>query len=121
MRSGGCGTHETMKIIKLVGLPSTCSVVWSHLYENSDHHINDEDIVWINLNNGIMIDAGQYGKDPSFFKVEVVPENDEWESLETSICKTTSEVASEITRLANKFSDKWYANILKSIGQHVNT
>ncbi len=105
-----------MEEIELVGLPKDCVVYWSHLYVDTSQHICDEDITYIKLSNGITIDAGQYG-DPSFFKVVVVPVNDNgWIEIESVICRTTQEVAFAIVKLANKYMDEWYVNIANSFG-----
>jgi hypothetical protein len=102
-----------MKTIELVGLPEDCFVYWSELYENTEDHICDEDITYIKLSNGIIIDAGQYG-DLSFFKVEVVSDVEGWDVFESVVCRTTQEVAIEIVRLANKYMDEWYSNVFIS-------
>lgn len=101
-----------MAKIELGILPENTIVHWNNMDTEAElRTYNDEDMVWISLPNGISIDAGQYGH-PSFFKVSVVgPSEIEWYPFEESICKTVQEVSNEITRLANKYTDKWFADL----------
>lgn len=103
------------KMIELVGLPPTATIYSVNICENSEDHIHDQDMAWIQLANGIHIDAGQYGT-PPFFRVVVVPPDCEWEPVEESLCRTTQEVAAEFVRLANKYDDEWYATLAKRLG-----
>lgn len=98
-------------------LPSGSKIIWCRIYKDIKEHIYDEDMVYIKLKNDIVIDAGQYGPfENSFFCVSVISPNDEkaWKPIESSYCKTTQEVAEEIVRLSNKYSDNWYAELAKN-------
>lgn len=90
--------------LRKVNLPKTATVKWCHLYEDDEDHICDEDIAYIELNSGIFIDAGQYGR-LSFFRVEAVTGEDGWEVIEQVECKTTKEVAEQIELFSFKYSD----------------
>lgn len=111
-------------MIELIGLPP-CEIKWSNIPENADGW-TDQDMVWIILPNGISIDAGEHGYHNGyedheivrflFFRVDVVPkleDDEDWYSFESSFCRTTQELAQEVVRLANKYSDPWYANLTK--------
>jgi len=52
-------------------LPAGSVVWWCHLNEDSEHHMHDEDMVYISLLNGVKVDAGQYGM-ASFFRVDMM-------------------------------------------------
>lgn len=100
--------------MELTGLPNDATIKWNNM-----GNIPDEDMVWVVLDNGIGIDAGQYGIDP-FFRVVVIPEEREsleWTPVETVLCQTLEEVAAEIVRLANKYSKPWYANLAKRMAK----
>jgi hypothetical protein len=104
-----------LELIELTGLPVDCRTHWSTIYADSENHIHDEDMIHVVLSNGVVIDAGQYGEEP-FFKVVVVPANSkEWFEAERVICRTTQEVANEVVRLANKYTDPWYANVVNGM------
>lgn len=102
---------ENLEEIELIGLPETAKIIWSTIYKNPEDHIADEDMVWIDIGNNLGIDAGQYGRE-SFFRVVVVNNVGQWNPIETVICIDTEEVAREIIRLANKYSNEEYYSIV---------
>lgn len=86
------------------GLPQGADVRWNNLEE--DMPWMEEDMFWMQLPNGIGIDAGAYGYHRDFLQVTVVYEDFNYGELERSICKDIPQMISEVVRLSNKWIDE---------------
>lgn len=94
--------HIQTDQIYLRNLPTSTKIHWATIYKDYTAHIHDGDMVWIELPNGNIIDAGQYG-DPPFFEVRVIPQNGSFdEPIEAIKTETTKELAELIVKLAHK-------------------
>ncbi len=107
------------KDFDLDGLPEQTNVHWNHLEKDIHSIHNDEDTVWLELPNGLGIDAGCYGwnRQPPYknFRIEVVFTLWHWHCVEYSICISPEEAASEIVRLSNKWNKPEMLEIARRI------
>ena len=96
-------------------LPEKTELHWNHLY-NTEGMTLDQDALWLELSNGIGIDAGAYGRRDKLLRVDVVYcHYGSWESIEHSLCRSTEEIAREVERLANKYLDSFLLERAKEI------
>ena len=102
---------------ELTGLPAGANTNGTpQIFMDSSEHICDEDIAQITLANGIVIDAGQYGHEPSLFRTVVCAPCGHWHVIESSLAKDTEDMVADIVRLAHKYDGGWYADVAILMG-----
>lgn len=112
-----CSEHQ-FEDFDLDGLPDGCNIHWNHLPRSSKHSWLDQDMVWLELPNGIGVDCGAYGREDRILRVDVLFTKWGWHRIESSLCRHTEEAAQEIVRLANKFMDAQLFELARSMSHN---